>query len=97
MFIITLSYLKPLSEVDQHIESHITYLEKYYRLGKFLISGRKVPRTGGVILARCESLQEANEIVAEDPFFIAKVAKYDIIEMIPTMTSVECEFFKSLV
>ena len=50
MFIVALTYKAELSEVDQYIDEHISYLEKHYALGKFIASGRKVPRTGGIIL-----------------------------------------------
>ena len=51
MFIVDLTYVKPLEEVDKNIQEHMLFLDKYYSSGKFLISGRKVPRTGGVIIA----------------------------------------------
>jgi uncharacterized protein YciI len=55
MFAVSISYTVELSEVDPHIEAHIAYLEKYYAAGNFIASGRKVPRTSGVILAQAES------------------------------------------
>ncbi len=85
MFVVSLTYTRDLSEVDKHIEPHIAYLEKYYALGKFIASGRKVPRTGGVILASTENREELDRILAEDPFWVAGVAYYDVIEFIPTM------------
>lgn len=85
MFVVSLTYTKDLSEVDRHIEPHIAYLEKFYALGKFVASGRKVPRTGGVILASAENREELDRILAEDPFWVANVADYDVTEFIPTM------------
>ncbi len=49
MFIANLTYIKPLSEVEKYLEEHIAFLDKYYASGKFICSGRKNPRTGGVI------------------------------------------------
>ncbi|MFT5420336.1 MAG: hypothetical protein ACI9D5_001080 [Candidatus Endobugula sp.] len=93
MFLVSISYEKELSEVDQIIDDHVVYLKKYYALGNFLLSGRKVPRTGGVILVKASSREELNAIVAEDPFTIAGVASYTVIEFVPTMSAKECEFF----
>lgn len=87
MFIISLTYIKPLEEVDALLEDHIEYLEEQYRLGNFLASGRKVPRTGGVILARAVSREEVETIVRLDPFYRQQVASYEITEFTPTMTS----------
>lgn len=87
MFIISLSYKKELNEVDQHIQAHVEFLEKYYSKNKFIVSGRKTPRTGGIILANCSDIKEVEAIIAEDPFYKAQVAEYQIIEFTPTMAS----------
>lgn len=87
MFIVSLEYQKELADVDLHIEDHIKYLKKYYALGKFIASGRKVPRTGGVILVNTSSRNELELILKEDPFNISGVASYEIIEFIPSMTA----------
>lgn len=85
MFVVSLTYTKDLSEVDKHIAPHIAYLEKYYELGKFIASGRKVPRTGGIILVNADNREELDRILAEDPFWVAGVADYEVIEFIPSM------------
>lgn len=87
MFIISLTYIKPLEEVDEYLTDHVDYLKDQYRLGNFLASGRKVPRTGGVILARAVSREEVETIVRLDPFYRHQVAAYEITEFTPTMTS----------
>lgn len=84
MFIISLCYKKELSEVDKYIDAHVEFLEKYYALGVFIASGRKVPRIGGVILANTVNKEEVNVILTEDPFYIADVADYEVIEFVPT-------------
>ncbi|MDD4950441.1 YciI family protein [Sulfuricurvum sp.] len=96
MFIISLTYIKPLEEVDALLEEHVAYLKEQYTLGSFLASGRKVPRTGGIILARGVSREEIETIIALDPFYRHHVAEYEITEFIPTMTSNELIFLKDL-
>jgi len=68
MFVILLSYIKPLSEVDRFVGEHREFLERYYTSGHFLLSGRKEPRTGGVILSMAETRAEIESIVLNDPF-----------------------------
>ena len=97
MFIVSLTYKAELSEVDKHIEGHIQFLEKYYATGNFIASGRKVPRTGGVILVQANDRDEVEVIIKEDPFFIADVADYDVTEFIPTMAADQFSELKSLV
>lgn len=80
MFIINLSYIRPVAEVDALLDDHKRYLAPYFENKTFVMSGPKVPRTGGVIIANCASLQEVQSIIAQDPFFVAKVADYQIVE-----------------
>jgi uncharacterized protein YciI len=89
MFIVNLTYIKPLTEIDALIPGHRAFLEKYYATGNFLLSGRKEPRTGGVLLATFPDKTTLETIIQEDPFYQAGVANYDIIEMIPTMSAPE--------
>lgn len=97
MFIVLLTYKKSLAEVDKHIQAHIAYLEKYYAQGKFIASGRKVPRTGGVILANTATRNELTQILDEDPFHYADIARYEVIEFVPTMAADGFEKLKECV
>ena len=54
MFIVDLKYIVPLEELDEHMKAHVQFLRKYYDKNIFVASGRKVPRTGGIILALAE-------------------------------------------
>lgn len=93
MFIFTLTYIKPINEVEKFLQQHIDYLEENYRLGHFIASGRKVPRTGGVILYRAENKEQALTIMQKDPFYIQQIAQYDIIEFVPSKYATGFEQF----
>jgi uncharacterized protein YciI len=80
MFVIELVYKAPLSEIDAHMTAHVKFLNKYYASGNFLVSGRKIPREGGIILAVAKSRKEIEAIVAEDPFFEHGLADFRIVE-----------------
>ena len=41
MFIITLTYLRPLEELDALMPKHVAWLKKHYKSGLFLASGRQ--------------------------------------------------------
>lgn len=84
MFIINLTYIKPLEEVEKYLAEHITFLNKYYGSGNFICSGRKNPRTGGVIICNAKNMEEVSEIISEDPFKGNGIANYDILEFCPT-------------
>jgi uncharacterized protein YciI len=59
---------------------HVKYLQKYYKLNRFVASGRKVPRTGGIILALAGSREEIDAIIAEDPFYTHQLARFTVTE-----------------
>ena len=80
MFVIELVYKAELRAVDAHMAAHVKFLKKYYASGNFLVSGRKVPRDGGIILAVGNDRPEIEAIVHEDPFYKHGLADFRIIE-----------------
>lgn len=80
MYIIDLTYIVPLDQLDAHMTDHVKYLHKYYKQNKFVASGRKVPRTGGIILCLAASKEEVDQIISEDPFYIHKLADFKVTE-----------------
>lgn len=80
MFIISLTYKKPLDDADKHMAAHMDWLKAAYADGTFLASGRKVPRTGGVILAKGERAA-IEALCARDPFVIHDIADIEIVEV----------------
>ena len=80
MFVIELSYKVALSRIDAHMKAHMAFLNKHYAAGHFLVSGRKIPRDGGIILAVGESREEVEAIAHEDPFYTQGLADVRVIE-----------------
>lgn len=84
MFIVSLSYKKDINEVEKFIELHREFLIKQYADKKIIFSGRKNPRTGGVILFRNVNKEALTNLLKQDPFYQNEIADYDITEVIPT-------------
>jgi len=80
MFIIDIHYTAPLEEVDKHIDGHIAYLKRYFENNTFIITGKKEPRTGGILIANANSREEVERIITEDPFYQHHVAEMTITE-----------------
>jgi len=95
MFIVTLTYLKPVEQIDALMEGHIAWLKQGYADGLFVASGRRVPRTGGVILARSGDEAALRETLARDPFVVHGAARCDVVEFAASMTVPEAEVLKS--
>jgi uncharacterized protein YciI len=84
MFVIELIYKADLPQIDKHMTAHVAFLKKYYASGNFLVSGRKIPRDGGIILAVGKSRAQIQAIVEADPFVERGLADFRIIEFRPS-------------
>jgi uncharacterized protein YciI len=80
MFVVELIYKADLSEIDAKMRAHMAFLKKHYAEGRFLISGRKIPRDGGIILALGKSRDEIEAVMKDDPFCKHGLAELRIIE-----------------
>jgi len=93
LFIVSLNYLRPITEIEKYLNDHVAFLDKYYAEGIFIFSGRKVPRTGGAILAFGITKEELEGILEDDPFRKNNLAAYDILEIQPTKWHAEFKAF----
>ncbi len=80
MFIIELNYKADLAAIDAAMRAHMAFLKKHYAAGTFVLSGRKLPRDGGIILAVGDSRQEIEAIAQQDPFCKLGLAESRVIE-----------------
>ena len=77
---IELIYKADLARIDARMAAHVKFLKKYYAAGNFLVSGRKIPRDGGIILAVAKNRSDVEAIIREDPFHAEGLADFRIIE-----------------
>ena len=75
------------------LKEHITFLDHYYEQKKFLASGRRENRVGGVIIVLSSSIQEAEEIMKNDPFYSHDVVDYDFMWFEPSKSLEEIKEF----
>ena len=80
MFIIELIYTQSLRSIDKHMKEHLQFLNKYYASGNFIMSGRKNPRTGGIIIAKGTTKKAMEKIMKEDPFYKHGLAECTLTE-----------------
>ena len=80
VFVIELIYKRDLAQIDKHMSAHVKFLKKHYTAGTFLVSGRKIPREGGIIIAAGTSREEIEAVVAGDPFIARGLADFRITE-----------------
>ena len=80
MFILELTYTAGLARIDAAMKAHMRWLNAQYAAGHFLVSGRKLPRDGGIILAVGKDRQQIEAIAREDPFHQHGLADFRIVE-----------------
>ncbi|MBV1774600.1 GTP cyclohydrolase [Burkholderiaceae bacterium DAT-1] len=85
MFLVNFEFTSSLEQVDLFVSAHRAHLSKFYDSGELLLGGRKVPRTGGIILSRHHSIEDVKRVFDTDPMVCAGVAKYSLIEFQPVM------------
>ncbi|HUS15899.1 MAG TPA: YciI family protein [Chloroflexia bacterium] len=82
-FLIEITYTAPMERVDEVLAEHRAFLQNAYDNGMLLYSGRQVPETGGIVLARAESQEALEMFFAGDPYKKAEVAQYRFVEFTP--------------
>jgi len=83
MFIVLLNYKAPLTEVDKYLRAHREFLDYHYKQGLFLASGPMKPRTGGVLIALTDDREALQNVLKEDPFYMAEISDYQLFEFTP--------------
>lgn len=94
IYVVVLTYIKPLEEIDSQIAAHVEWLKKGYSDGVFLASGRRIPRNGGVILAASESVEALEDRLRQDPFQKLEMATAEII---PFEASMKAQWLQDIV
>lgn len=87
LFVLTITYEKPLDEIDKILPLHREFLSKYYDMGILLASGPQNPRNGGVIIGKFKDKNEALEFSKNDPYITHNAASYHIMEFTPVKYS----------
>lgn len=85
MFIVQLTYITPISEVDKYLQAHRSFLDYHYKQGLLIASGPMKPRTGGIIIAATNDRAFLESVFKEDPYYLAEIAEYQFIEFTPVM------------
>lgn len=94
MFIVQLNYKEPLNVVDKYLPAHREFLDYHYKNGLLLVSGPMKPRTGGIIIALTADRDYLESVLKKDPYYLAEIADYQLIEFTPAMF---CEEIKDII
>ncbi len=85
---VELSYTVDPEQITQLRPAHLEWLKAAMDDGRLLLSGRKMPVTGGMLLVR-GSVEDVRQWCETDPFFTAGVAEYRYFGFAPSLISPE--------
>ena len=80
MFIIELTYTADLARIDANMRAHMQFINAHYASGHLVVSGRKIPRDGGILVAVGKDRAEIEAIAQQDPFVTKGLATARVIE-----------------
>jgi uncharacterized protein YciI len=83
VFVLIARYTRPAEEVDRMLDDHKAWIMRNSEAGRILLTARQVPLTGGLILARGDSVEQMWEMIREDPFHRSGAAEYEVLEYQP--------------
>jgi uncharacterized protein YciI len=79
-FIVELTYTVTFEQLADAIPLHRAFLQTGYDRGWVLFSGPQLPKTGGIIAIRMESLDAVKAFLEDDPFKLMGLAQYRFVE-----------------
>lgn len=90
--VVLLDYVAPIEAIDAALPRHAEWLKAGFASGHILTCGRRVPRTGGVIVMRgdAESVTARTE---GDPFIAEGLATRTVIPFTASMAIADLESF----
>jgi uncharacterized protein YciI len=82
-FMIEVTYTAPIEKIDENLQLHRDFLQTGYDQNLLLMSGPQNPRTGGILIARSNSLADLKAFFSNDPYQKLALAEYRFVEFSP--------------
>jgi uncharacterized protein YciI len=83
LFVVLMTYTKPLPDVDQVRAAHISHVERAAGRGILVAWARRSPPVGGVLVATAPDRKTLEDVLAADPYVQAGVASPEVVEFNP--------------
>ena len=81
MFVVTITYTKPIEAIEAKTVEHRTWLDQHVASGLVIAAGPMVPRTGGILIVSSQGTKaELETLLKDDPFQIHGLADYAVTE-----------------
>jgi uncharacterized protein len=77
MHVLKSTYLQSADVVEQARPAHLEFLKDEVAAGRLLLAGRQEDGSGGLLVTADISTEDAEDLVARDPYTLAGVATYE--------------------
>jgi uncharacterized protein YciI len=84
-FIVTINFNVPFEQLGEAVPRHRAFLRRGYDQGLLLMSGPRMPRTGGLAVARADTHEAIVGFFAEDPYKLEGLATHVFVEFEPVL------------
>lgn len=85
LYAITLTYIRPIEEIQAQLDQHKGWLARYTKAGAILFAGPLQGGKSGFVLAYAETIATIEAMIADDPFDVFKIASFSISECSPVV------------
>ncbi len=75
--VLTLTYLQPSDVVAQARPAHLEWIDQEVGRGRLILTGRLESQTGGVLITGDITVEDAETLIAHDPYQLAGLVRYD--------------------
>lgn len=75
--VLTLTYLQPLDVIEGTRPAHLAWLKDEVEAGRIVLAGRQESQQGGVLITADISAEEAEAVIAADPYQQAGLVRYE--------------------
>lgn len=97
MYVVLSTYSAPREEIDLLLPDHVEWLSRHYDSGEFLVSGRRKPAVGDVIITRPMLRGKLDAILSTDPLSYRGLVHYEVIEFAATRTAPNLNWVNELI
>lgn len=78
LYIVVLTYIRPVEEVHSHLDTHRDWLVEYAKRGSIIVAGPLEDRSGDALLASCKDRTELDSMLAKDSFHVHRLVECQV-------------------
>ena len=75
--VLKLTYLQPLDVIEEARAAHVAWLQEEIEDGRLILAGRQEDESGGVLITADIGADEADHVMASDPYQQAGLVRYE--------------------